>query len=278
MIRLIFILFYSSLSAATISGKITDYQTGKGIPGVNVWIRGTNMGVATDSTGSYTIKDIPEGQYRLQTNYILYCPQSQTINISLKNDKITVDFSLHMPSIAITESEKIKKYQENIDAYRKPISCEIKDYKISENRVELEISITNNTPYELFLLRSLPCFELFKVIIYNQTGERAEPPMIDLYCDDPPLQLPHKSDLFRIKPNETVRYPNPIVSDKIVNTFEKGRYLVWAEYEYELPKTLGPTYVECNKTANDYTEEIDVLTKILRGHFVSVNNVNFEID
>jgi hypothetical protein len=271
----------TSLSAGTITGIITDNNTGKAIPGVNVWIKGTKFGAATDTSGYFFIKEVLAGQHQLQVNCIGYCPQSENITISSNSDIITVNFKLSLPSIAVIESENIKAYQDNIYDYRKPISFEIENLLIRDNRVELEISITNKTPYDLYILRSLPCFELFEVIIHNQSGDRAEPPMINLGCDVLPLQLPHKSDLFRIRANETVQYPDPITSDRILDILEKGRYIIRVEYEYKVLKSLGFIYigtVGCNGTPDDFFEEIEVLTKILRGHFVSKNNVEFEID
>lgn len=43
-----------------VTGKVTDPDTGEGIPGVSVVVKGTNVGVVTDVTGTYTI-NVPEG-------------------------------------------------------------------------------------------------------------------------------------------------------------------------------------------------------------------------
>ncbi|EAY30738.1 carboxypeptidase-like regulatory domain-containing protein [Microscilla marina] len=43
----------------TISGKVTDVQ-GEALPGVNVLIKGTNRGTATDIDGKYSLK-VPTG-------------------------------------------------------------------------------------------------------------------------------------------------------------------------------------------------------------------------
>ncbi len=44
----------------TVSGKVTDSETGQGIPGVSVFLKGTTTGVVTDVNGSYQI-DVPGG-------------------------------------------------------------------------------------------------------------------------------------------------------------------------------------------------------------------------
>ena len=39
----------------TVKGKVTDVEDGKALPGVNVAVKGTNIGTVTDSEGSYVV-------------------------------------------------------------------------------------------------------------------------------------------------------------------------------------------------------------------------------
>lgn len=53
------ILISSAMLAAqsiTISGKVTDFDSGEDLPGVNVLLKGTSTGVTTDLNGKYSIK------------------------------------------------------------------------------------------------------------------------------------------------------------------------------------------------------------------------------
>ncbi|QNH63220.1 SusC/RagA family TonB-linked outer membrane protein [Hymenobacter sediminicola] len=43
----------------TISGRITDRQTGEGLPGVTVLVKGTTNGISTNSDGTYTLSNAP---------------------------------------------------------------------------------------------------------------------------------------------------------------------------------------------------------------------------
>jgi TonB-linked SusC/RagA family outer membrane protein len=43
----------------TLSGRVTDRQTGEGLPGVTVLLKGTTNGVSTNSDGTYTLNNIP---------------------------------------------------------------------------------------------------------------------------------------------------------------------------------------------------------------------------
>ncbi|NQT23898.1 carboxypeptidase-like regulatory domain-containing protein [candidate division KSB1 bacterium] len=49
-----------------IAGKIIDGSTRQRLAGVNVRVRGTDQGAATDSAGVYWINHIPVGSYSLE--------------------------------------------------------------------------------------------------------------------------------------------------------------------------------------------------------------------
>ena len=72
MKKLIFILialsaFMVSFSQQTgkLSGKVTDAETGESLPGVNVIIKGTYYGAATNINGYFTINNISVGNYNV---------------------------------------------------------------------------------------------------------------------------------------------------------------------------------------------------------------------
>ncbi|WMN12599.1 SusC/RagA family TonB-linked outer membrane protein [Marivirga salinae] len=57
---LVFVL-YAWAQDRTVSGKVTDSETGEGLPGVNVLLKGTGTGVNTDLDGNYKISVPSEG-------------------------------------------------------------------------------------------------------------------------------------------------------------------------------------------------------------------------
>ncbi|NTW23797.1 MAG: TonB-dependent receptor [Lentimicrobium sp.] len=63
----------------TVSGTITDAETGTSIPGVNVLIDGTTSGTVTDMAGKYSI-DVPENNATLVFSFIGY--QTQRIALA----------------------------------------------------------------------------------------------------------------------------------------------------------------------------------------------------
>jgi len=70
------LLFLASVLVAqttnNIKGRITDAETGEGLPGVNITINGTVLGAASDAEGYFTVSDIPIGSYSLTISMMGY--------------------------------------------------------------------------------------------------------------------------------------------------------------------------------------------------------------
>jgi hypothetical protein len=90
--------FYST---ATISGKITDFRTGKPLIGARITVENINLNDITDKDGNYKLS-LPVGDYDLKINYMGYDEDLRTIKV---NGNGIVDFEL---------SEKIIKLKEVI--------------------------------------------------------------------------------------------------------------------------------------------------------------------
>jgi hypothetical protein len=103
---LLFSLFGSNLGFAknqpntfktvdiTVKGKVSDAETGDGLPGVSVSAKGSTRGAVTDVNGEYSIA-VSDGIAVLVFSYVGYTPQEITvggqtqINIQLKSDSKT---------------------------------------------------------------------------------------------------------------------------------------------------------------------------------------------
>jgi len=77
-----------------ITGKIIDASTGNPLPGVNVVLRGTGIGAATDINGNYLILNVRPGRYDIEAMMIGYGKQVVT-DVLVQIDLTTrVDFVL----------------------------------------------------------------------------------------------------------------------------------------------------------------------------------------
>ena len=80
---LILMLFFPVISLAqqSISGTITDADTGEPLLGVTVLVQGTNKGTVSDFDGNYLIQNVDSGEYVLDVSYTGYSKQSQAVSV-----------------------------------------------------------------------------------------------------------------------------------------------------------------------------------------------------
>jgi TonB-linked SusC/RagA family outer membrane protein len=86
----------SIMAVVEIKGKVIDFETGEGLPGVSVTIKGTQKGVTTDPTGAFSI-NIPDKNAILVFSYVGYEAQEVRagnqvlLNVTLKTDSKTLN-------------------------------------------------------------------------------------------------------------------------------------------------------------------------------------------
>ena len=66
---------------AHLYGHVTDKTTGEHMAYINVRIKGTTLGVMTDATGHYMIKNIPEGTYTVVATSLGYATFERTVTL-----------------------------------------------------------------------------------------------------------------------------------------------------------------------------------------------------
>jgi TonB-dependent receptor len=66
---------------ASITGKVTDAETGHVLPGANVLLMGTSLGAATGVDGFYTIVGAPPGSHRVRATYVGYLTMEVAIQV-----------------------------------------------------------------------------------------------------------------------------------------------------------------------------------------------------
>jgi hypothetical protein len=95
-------LFVGSAQAQTgnLAGRILEEGTNEPLTGVNVFIRGTSFGAASDLDGNYNIRNIRPGEYAVEFTYVgfervlhtairITAGQTTTLNITLKEQVLT---------------------------------------------------------------------------------------------------------------------------------------------------------------------------------------------
>lgn len=85
MVRVLILFCLASMLSfsavfAQMSGKVTDKDTKKPMPGVRVSVKDTKFGAQTDVQGNYTIKGVPAGNYTLVFSYIGFKAVEKTVS------------------------------------------------------------------------------------------------------------------------------------------------------------------------------------------------------
>jgi len=98
-----------------ISGIVTDEQTGEPMIGLNVIVKGTTLGVTSDTDGHFIILNLPPAEYTLVASFIGYA----TINISNvrvyidQTTKVQVNMTIEAiegAEITVVAQAKVMKY------------------------------------------------------------------------------------------------------------------------------------------------------------------------
>jgi len=99
--QIYFFLFYASICGAqdksSLTGVITDAETGEKLPYVNVFLANTTIGDASDSAGVYLLERIPGGAYEAVFSRIGY--ELHIMPIQLAEEALTYNVALHVKPI-----------------------------------------------------------------------------------------------------------------------------------------------------------------------------------
>ena len=85
---------------AHIHGHVIDKATGDHLPYIVVMLKGTTIGVTTEHTGHYMIRNIPEGRFTIEVSAIGYKTQTREVNIA-KGRSYEVNFTLEEDFVQI---------------------------------------------------------------------------------------------------------------------------------------------------------------------------------
>ncbi len=126
--------FASFAQTGIIRGFVYDKKSGEPIIFTNVYLDGTNYGIATDVNGYYTLSKIPAGKYKLTVNAINY--EKFQEDVEVVNDKII--------------TKKILLVEGSTEIGEVLISADKK-----EDKTDVKMSVTKITPKDIKALPSI---------------------------------------------------------------------------------------------------------------------------
>ena len=90
---LLLMAIFSGLQAETIRGIARDAVTGEALIGSTIYIKELNKGTNSGLNGSFILKNVPKGSYKITCSYVSYQTIEKKIVVN-ENDVLVVDFNL----------------------------------------------------------------------------------------------------------------------------------------------------------------------------------------
>jgi TonB-linked SusC/RagA family outer membrane protein len=86
----------------TVTGTVTEAETGEPLPGATVQIADENTGAASDAEGQYRITSIPAGEQTLRVSFVGYQAEERTVNVPA-DGTVRVNFQLRTSQAELEE-------------------------------------------------------------------------------------------------------------------------------------------------------------------------------
>ena len=102
-------------NSGKISGIVRDAKTKEPIPGVNIVIKGTMLGAATDVDGVYFILKVPPGTFEVTASIVGYQRMTQNAVQVHVNRTTTVDFALQQITIDLGQEVVITAMRPDVE-------------------------------------------------------------------------------------------------------------------------------------------------------------------
>ena len=90
----------SQKTDANIFGHVLDKQTGEHLPYVTIKLKGTTIGMTTDATGHYFLRNLPVGNFTLEVSMVGFKPISMDIEI-IKGITQEINFELETENYSL---------------------------------------------------------------------------------------------------------------------------------------------------------------------------------
>lgn len=85
-----------------IYGHVNDKKTKEPLPYINIFLKGTTLGTATDASGHYLLGNLPLGNYVIEAKSIGYQPIQKSVLIQA-NTTLEINFELEEDNISLDE-------------------------------------------------------------------------------------------------------------------------------------------------------------------------------
>lgn len=108
---------------SVVTGTVEDAETGAPVQFVQILLEEANLSTSTDEAGTFVIRHVAEGEYRLKTFRIGYRPLTSTVHIS-KRDTLRITLRLAPLTLQIGEVLVEVSGEDDVPFYEAPIQIE----------------------------------------------------------------------------------------------------------------------------------------------------------
>jgi Ca-activated chloride channel family protein len=109
----------------TITGTVTDADTGEALPFANVMVKGTDRGSITDDEGKFEIENVPPGEYDVDVAYMGYERDNES-GVEIPADGAAdVAFRLKKGPVATFEAEVLGSKEKLIDTMSTSVASSV---------------------------------------------------------------------------------------------------------------------------------------------------------
>ncbi|MCH4823638.1 TonB-dependent receptor [Gramella lutea] len=123
LLLILILINYTSFAqdSGSLTGKVTSIN-GDGISEANIEVQGTNIGTETNNSGSFTINNIPDGNYLLRITYVGFKPKEIAVSIKPGENTVIPEVILktgeeQLNEVVIQGNGKINKYDRERSVY-----------------------------------------------------------------------------------------------------------------------------------------------------------------
>lgn len=142
MIRITIFFVLGSIACAwgqnrgSLSGKITDAQS-QAVAGVTVRLINSPYGTATDANGSYSISEIPPGDYTLQVTAVGFASQRRNITVGPSTETIDIQLeesTTQLDAVIVTAQKQEEDVQKVPFTVNTITSRQVEQYRLWNSR------------------------------------------------------------------------------------------------------------------------------------------------
>ena len=142
MIRITILFLLGSFASAwgqnrgSLSGKITDAQA-QPVAGVTVRLINSAYGTATDANGTYSISEIPSGDYTLQVTAVGYASQRRTITVGSATETLDIQLeesTTQLDAVIVTAQKQEEDVQKVPFTVNTITSRQVEQYRLWNSR------------------------------------------------------------------------------------------------------------------------------------------------